>query len=171
MNIRCVKPEDLLNLQHCNLLCLPQTYQMKHLFYYALSWPQLNYLAEDDKGQIVGYILAKMEQKNDEFHHGHVISLGIKGSFRRLGLAQKLMEQVESIMVECFYAKYVTLHVKQSNRAALKLYINTLKFVISEVKDNYYSNGEHAYVMKRDLLDLHKSHKDNDIHIDETVRF
>lgn len=28
--------------------------------YHALSWPQLSYVAEDDNGKIVGYVLAKM---------------------------------------------------------------------------------------------------------------
>lgn len=48
--------------------------------------------------------------------------------FRRLGLAQKLMDQTARAMVECFNAKYVSLHVRKSNRAALNLYTNTLKF-------------------------------------------
>lgn len=28
--------------------------------YHILTWPQLSYVAEDEKGRIVGYILAKM---------------------------------------------------------------------------------------------------------------
>ena len=55
-----LQPDDLLNMQHCNLLCLPENYQMKYYFYHALSWPQLSYVAEDEKGRIVGYVLAKM---------------------------------------------------------------------------------------------------------------
>ncbi len=47
-------------MQHCNLLCLPENYQMKYYFYHALSWPQLSYVGEDEKGRIVGYVLAKM---------------------------------------------------------------------------------------------------------------
>ncbi|VDP60534.1 unnamed protein product [Heligmosomoides polygyrus] len=53
MNIRCAKPEDLINTQHANLLCLPENYQMKYYFYHALSWPQLSYVAEDHKVSIV----------------------------------------------------------------------------------------------------------------------
>ncbi|XP_040322317.1 N-alpha-acetyltransferase 10-like [Herpailurus yagouaroundi] len=53
-------PEDLMNMQHCNLLCLPENYQMKYYFYHGLSWPQLSYIAEDENGKIVGYVLAKM---------------------------------------------------------------------------------------------------------------
>jgi hypothetical protein len=51
-----VQPDDLMNMQHCNLLCLPENYQMKYYFYHGLSWPQLSYVAEDEKGKIVGYI-------------------------------------------------------------------------------------------------------------------
>lgn len=47
---------------------------------------------------------------------------------RRLGLAQKLMDQASRAMIESFNAKYVSLHVRKSNRAALNLYTNTLKF-------------------------------------------
>ncbi|NXH51167.1 NAA10 acetyltransferase, partial [Rhabdornis inornatus] len=49
------QPEDLMNMQHCNLLCLPENYQMKYYFYHGLSWPQLSYIAEDENGKIVGY--------------------------------------------------------------------------------------------------------------------
>lgn len=52
----------------------------------------------------------------------------MKRSYRRLGIAQKLMEQASRAMVENFNAQYVSLHVRVSNRAALHLYQNTLKF-------------------------------------------
>jgi hypothetical protein len=33
---------------------------MKYYMYHGLSWPQLSYVAEDEKGKIVGYVLAKV---------------------------------------------------------------------------------------------------------------
>ena len=82
-------------MQHCNLLCLPENYQMKYYFYHALSWPQLSYVAEDERGRVVGYVLAKMyvlyfsmcfhpvpplslshrEEDPDDAPHGHITSL------------------------------------------------------------------------------------------------
>lgn len=159
MNIRCATPEDLMNMQHCNLLCLPENYQMKYYFYHGLSWPQLSYVAEDEKGKIVGYVLAKMEEEPDEAVHGHITSLAVKRSHRRLGLAQKLMEQASRAMVECFNAQYVSLHVRKSNRAALHLYNKTLGFSISEIEPKYYADGEDAYAMKRDLTGLRLEEK------------
>uniref|UniRef100_A0A8C2E7V6 N-terminal amino-acid N(alpha)-acetyltransferase NatA n=1 Tax=Cyprinus carpio TaxID=7962 RepID=A0A8C2E7V6_CYPCA len=154
MNIRNARPEDLMNMQHCNLLCLPENYQMKYYFYHGLSWPQLSYIAEDENGKIVGYVLAKMEEDPDDVPHGHITSLAVKRSHRRLGLAQKLMDQASRAMIENFNAKYVSLHVRKSNRAALHLYSNTLKFQISEVEPKYYADGEDAFAMKRNLTQM-----------------
>ncbi|NXV55129.1 NAA10 acetyltransferase, partial [Molothrus ater] len=78
----------------------------------------------------------------------------VKRSHRRLGLAQKLMDQASRAMIENFNAKYVSLHVRKSNRAALHLYSNTLNFQISEVEPKYYADGEDAYAMKRDLSQM-----------------
>ena len=67
INIRAATPADLQNMQHCNLLCLPENYQLKYYMYHGLSWPQLSYIAEDESGDLVGYVLAKMEdQENPE---------------------------------------------------------------------------------------------------------
>ncbi|XP_002717041.3 N-alpha-acetyltransferase 11 [Oryctolagus cuniculus] len=154
MNIRNARPDDLMNMQHCNLLCLPENYQMKYYFYHGLSWPQLSYIAEDEDGKIVGYVLAKMEEDPDDVPHGHITSLAVKRSHRRLGLAQKLMDQASRAMIESFSAKYVSLHVRKSNRAALHLYSDTLNFQVSEVEPKYYADGEDAYAMKRDLSQM-----------------
>ncbi|CAH6883203.1 N-alpha-acetyltransferase 11 [Phodopus roborovskii] len=154
MNIRNAQPHDLMNMQHCNLLCLPENYQMKYYFYHGLSWPQLSYIAEDEGGKMVGYVLAKMEEDPDDVPHGHITSLAVKRSHRRLGLAQKLMDQSSRAMIENFGAKYVSLHVRKSNRAALHLYSNTLNFQVSEVEPKYYADGEDAYAMKRDLSQM-----------------
>ncbi len=47
-------------MQTANLACLPENYAMKYYLYHLISWPQLSYLAEDEKGRVVGYVLAKM---------------------------------------------------------------------------------------------------------------
>merc|ERR1712137_543638 len=106
----------------------------------------------DNKGKIVGYVLAKMEEEAEDDPHGHITSLAVKRSHRRLGLAAKLMDQTAAAMVEAFNAKYVSLHVRKSNRAALNLYTQALKFQISEIEPKYYADGEDAYAMKRDLV-------------------
>lgn len=158
MNIRRATPDDLIDMQDCNLKCLPENYNMKYYFYHGLSWPQLSYVAEEN-GKIVGYVLAKLGEDSDEEPSGHITSLAVKRSHRRLGLAQKLMDQSARSMVECFNATFVSLHVRKSNRAAFSLYTKTLGFEISEIEPKYYADGEDAFAMKRDLVSFAKQEK------------
>jgi N-alpha-acetyltransferase 10/11 len=79
------------------------------------------------------------EDPSDGIQHGHITSLSVMRTYRRLGLAEKLMRLsriavqfvaniLERAMVENYDAKYVSLHVRKSNRAALSLYRDTLQF-------------------------------------------
>ena len=52
--IRTATIDDLLYMQQCNLMCLPENYQFKYYLYHLLSWPQLLQVAEDESGRIVG---------------------------------------------------------------------------------------------------------------------
>jgi len=150
--IRLCTVDDMLSMQHCNLLCLPENYQLKYYLYHNLTWPQLSYVAEDDGGKVVGYVLAKMDEDAEaDAPHGHITSLAVKRSHRRLGLAAKLMDQAASSMVEAFGAKFCSLHVRVSNRAALGLYRDVLKFEVYDTEKKYYADGEDAYAMRRAL--------------------
>ena len=52
------------------------------------------------------------------------------------------MDQSSKAMVEAFNAKYASLHVRKSNRAALHLYTDVLGFQICEIEPKYYADGE-----------------------------
>ena len=150
--IRPARAADLSAMQACNLLCLPENYQMKYYFYHLLSWPQVLYVA-DDGGKVVGYVLAKMEEDTapGEEPHGHITSLAVLREYRKLGLATMLMTTVEKIMLSCYDCRYISLHVRVSNKAALTLYRDTLKFETHELEPKYYADQEDAYDMRKYL--------------------
>ena len=158
MIIRKATHSDLISMQECNLLCLPENYQMKYYFYHLLTWPQLSYVALHNN-KIVGYVLAKMDEdaKSSEDQHGHITSLAVRRNYRRLGLAKKLMDQSTAAMVDNFNASFCSLHVRVSNRAALNLYKHTLKFDQDSTEKGYYADGEDAFHMKKDLTELKKT--------------
>ncbi|KAJ7283994.1 acyl-CoA N-acyltransferase, partial [Mycena rebaudengoi] len=153
MNVRPIRVDDLPGMQACNLQNLPENYTMKYYLYHAMTWPSLSYVAEDHKGRIVGYILAKMDEEGEsEEPHGHVTSISILRSYRRLGLAKKLMVQSRAYAMATIYrASYVSLHVRKSNRAALGLYRDTLGFTVQDIEKKYYADGEDAYAMRLSL--------------------
>jgi ribosomal protein S18 acetylase RimI-like enzyme len=65
---------------------------------------------------------------DEDEQHGHITSLAVLSSHRKLGLATKLMKAAERAMLENYDAAFVSLHVRVSNRAALHLYTHTLGF-------------------------------------------
>lgn len=149
------------SIQQCNLTNLPENYFLKYYLYHALTWPQLSFVAivRSNKPtpypKVVGYVLAKMEEDPaDGVQHGHITSLSVMRTHRRLGIAEKLMRNSQRAMAECWNADYVSLHVRVSNQAALHLYKDTLGFTVEKVEAKYYADGEDAYAMKMDLRNM-----------------
>lgn len=72
-------------------------------------WPEISFLAEDSSGRVVGYVLSSMwvkpnvfvtgsiiryREPDEEFpwlQVGHINSLSVLRTYRRLGLAKRLM--------------------------------------------------------------------------------
>lgn len=77
------------------------------------------------------------------------------------------MMRTERAMVETFGAQYVSLHVRMSNIAALRLYRDTLGFEVEKVEAKYYADGEDAYSMKMNLIPMLKQLEAEDTNMDE----
>lgn len=178
ITIRQARIDDIQAMQNANLHNLPENYQLKYYMYHILSWPQASFVAttdddidelndeepyKDPKGdtsyirkgeKIVGYVLGKMEDDpdaEDKTPHGHITSLSVMRTYRRMGIAEKLMRQSLYAMCESFKAQYVSLHVRKSNRAALHLYRDSLQFENTSIEKSYYQDGEDAYAMRKEL--------------------
>lgn len=116
------------------------------------------------------------EEPADGIPHGHVTSISVMRSHRRLGLAKKLMEQsreyreemileeglkltvissyfsTETAMRDVYGGKFVSLHVRCTNRTAINLYRDTLGFTVHETEKGYCEYGRHAFVNRLPFL-------------------
>lgn len=174
VTIRRATVNDLQSMQNANLHNLPENYSMKYYLYHLLSWPEASFVAvsinDEEKSnkserkhsvqytevgeKIVGYVLGKMadeDTEEDKTPHGHITSLSVMRSYRKTGIAEKLMRQCLYALCETFQAQYVSLHVRESNAGALHLYRDTLAFEVLSVEKSYYQDGEDAYFMKKIL--------------------
>ncbi|ORC86189.1 putative N-acetyltransferase complex ARD1 subunit [Trypanosoma theileri] len=150
MQIRRATMDDMYQMQHCNLRCLPENYNLRYYLYHILSWPQLLYVQEDYNRNVVGYVLAKMEdEERPDKIHGHITSIAVLRSHRRLGIASRVMRASMKEMEEEYDANYCSLHVRMTNDAALHLYQDTLGFRCANVEEKYYVDNEDAYHMKK----------------------
>ena len=68
--------------------------------------------------------------------------------YRKLGIATKLMRACHHAMKTVYKARYVSLHVRVTNRAAFTLYKDVLGYEISSIAHEYYADKEDAYDMK-----------------------
>jgi len=173
VSIRRATVEDLLKMQQTNLLCLPENYQFKYYIYHYLSWPSLLHVAEDHNGKIVGYVLAKLEDedvKQGEIQ-GHITSISVLRTYRRLGVANKLMIHAINMMQEYYDADYVSLHVRVSNRPALHLYHNNLGFDVRGVEKEYYADKEDAYKMRKYFKKDKKPKDEVTIEIKDEIKY
>ncbi|KAL4064729.1 acyl-CoA N-acyltransferase [Scleroderma yunnanense] len=149
-NIRRMEPKDLIDVQRCNQYNLPENYPMVFWTYSVITWPEASFLAEDLGGKIVGYVLASVEQaeENDHLWVGHINSLAVLRPYRRLGLAKRLMTLSKESMMDTYPLQYIQLHVRISNRAALSLYRDALGYTVHSVDYRYYADGEDAFSMR-----------------------
>ena len=173
VTIRRASADDLLKMQETNLLCLPENYQFKYYIYHYLSWPSLLHVAQDNNKKIVGYVLAKLEDeevKSGEVQ-GQITSISVLRTYRRLGVARKLMEHAINMLQEYFEADFVSLHVRVSNRPALILYHEKLGFEIRGIEKNYYNDAEDAYKMRKYFKQEKKDKNEITIEIKDEIKY
>ncbi len=81
------------------------------------------------------------------FEELHIANIAVHPDYRRMGLGRMLMEY---ILEKFGNAEFAFLEVRQSNKAAIKLY-QSLGFKILNIRRQYYNDGEDALVMVKDL--------------------
>jgi ribosomal protein S18 acetylase RimI-like enzyme len=141
---------DVMEMQHCNLRCLPENYNLRYYHYHKCSWPQLLYVCEDINGVICGYVLSKMDdEEDDKKKHGHITSLAVLRTHRKLGAANKVMLAAQRDMKQIYGAHFCSLHVRRTNGAARHLYQESLGYRTHEVDEKYYVDDEDAFHMKK----------------------
>ncbi|MCS7140137.1 MAG: ribosomal protein S18-alanine N-acetyltransferase [Candidatus Nezhaarchaeota archaeon] len=149
--IRRFREEDLPSVIYINRTCLPENYAPDFFLYHFHEFPE-GFLVAEMKGEIVGYIMSRIDRGFSYYFHGmtvnakgHIISLAVLPHARRKGIAKKLLrEAIEAISSK--EVEEVYLEVRVSNIPAVNLY-KKLGFKIVKRVPGYYADGEDAYVM------------------------
>ncbi|OTB11675.1 hypothetical protein K445DRAFT_370114 [Daldinia sp. EC12] len=164
-SFRRFRPDDLDKFSKCNLDPLTETYDLSFYLQYFAKWPSLFQVAEDPSGNIIGYIMGKLESSPDYFQyskhylpwHAHITALTVAPEARRLGIGKILTENLE-VAAEAGDAWFVDLFVRKSNTRAINFYESMGYSVYRVVKDYYGDNvndptahGEDAYDMRKPM--------------------
>ena len=152
--IRKFKPDDLQNVMQINRVCLPENYTDMFFMDLYERFPETFVVAEQD-GEIVGYIMSRVEVGLNNFRlgglirKGHVVSIAVMPQARCKGVAFSLIASAMDGM-RGYKAKQIYLEVRVTNEPGIKLY-KKLGLEVTRTISGYYSDGEDAYVMTKNL--------------------
>jgi len=137
-----------------NIECLPEHYPLDFWLEHLEKWGKAFYVAEV-AGRVVGYVMSRVEEgvgyiKPLKRTLGHIVSVAVRERYRRMRLAYMMMVAVHQALKENYGAEEAFLEVRVSNNPAIKLY-EKLGYKIVRRIDNYYLDGEDAFVMAREL--------------------
>jgi ribosomal-protein-alanine N-acetyltransferase len=113
------------------------------------------FIVAEENGEIVGYIMCRIEIGLSNFgfggfiKKGHIVSIAVMPQHRGKGIGQALVTKAMDGM-RLYNAKQCFLEVRVTNTTAISLY-KKLGFKITRTIHGYYSDGEDAYVMSREL--------------------
>lgn len=139
---------------HINRVCLPENYGDYFFMDLYNRFPETFIVAEVN-GEIVGYVMCRIELGLSNFgfsgfiKKGHIVSIAVMPENRRKGIGQALVAKAMEGM-RFYNAKQCFLEVRVSNTPAINLY-KKMGFKVVRTISGYYSDGEDAYVMSREL--------------------
>ena len=144
--IHSLTEKQLKEVMQLNLRCFKKGENYTtHTFSYLLNESTtLSYRIVTPNEQIVAFIFVMTNQGT-----GHITTIGVAPEHRRRGLAKKLLAHVD----EALRKREITstsLEVRVSNIIAQSLY-RDLGYTIVQRLNNYYNNGEDAFLMIKSL--------------------
>ena len=154
--IREFREEDLQSVIKINLECLPEHYPSYFYIEIHRNYPKAFLVAENERGEIVGYVMCRVERNFASLFFGrgekkgHVISIAVLPEYRRRGIGRGLMIKAINALKNYYNCDSCYLEVRVSNTAAINLY-KKLGFEIVRRIIGYYRDGEDAYLMERKL--------------------
>ncbi|KAI5306177.1 N-alpha-acetyltransferase mak3 [Ascosphaera pollenicola] len=122
---------------------LSEPYSLYVYRYFLHEWGDLCYLTLNDRNEIIGVIVSKLEPHSGGPLRGYIAMLAVEEEYRGHGIATKLVCMAIDAMAERD-ADEIVLETEVSNKAAMRLY-ERLGFLRSKKLHRYYLNGNSAY--------------------------
>eukprot|EP01134_Creolimax_fragrantissima_P004832 CFRG4832T1 len=146
--------DDMFRFNTVNLDPLTETYNLGFYLQYLAVWPNYFSACESSTGELMGYVMGKAEGEGEEWH-GHVTCLTVTPTYRRLGLANQMMNLLERVSENIYDGYFVDLFVRKSNEVAIDMY-KKLGYTVYRRVLGYYSASidsgeEDAYDMRKAL--------------------
>ena len=145
--IRRAKQADIPEIMAIERECFVEPWE-EEVFVQTLELTPFFFFVAIADGKIRGFVVGCMENSGSALY-GHISNLGVAGEYRGKGLGSLLVARLEQqIVLEG--AEGALLEVRVSNTGAQDFY-RKLGYREAFLLSGYYSNGEDALVMMKDI--------------------
>ena len=146
-SIRRARPADIPEIMAIERECFIEPWE-EEVFVQTMEWTPFYFFVVIEDGKIRGFVVGCLENAASAVY-GHVSNLGVTAAFRGRGLGSLLVHRLErQFVIEG--AEGALLEVRVSNADA-QVFYRRLGYREAFLLSGYYSNGEDALVMMRDL--------------------
>ncbi len=101
------------------------------------------FLVAQENNRVVGYIIFWIKFEDE----GHIISIAVDKSYRRMEVGSKLVETSLNIFKK-FNVRRIKLEVRVGNKRARKFY-SKMGFKEEKIVEDYYDDNEDAVIMSQ----------------------
>ncbi len=141
VSVRPFEKEDLEAVSRIEQACFDDPYPEYFFLQLAEANPE-TFLVAFTESILAGY--AVIDRWAD---HYHLVSIAVQPEHRRKGVAQLLLNQLESLLPR---ERAIRLEVRKNNKPAIQFYTkNGYKLV--GLEEHYYRDGEDALVMEKNI--------------------
>jgi ribosomal-protein-alanine N-acetyltransferase len=121
-----------------------EAFTKQQIAYLLTDYSSIGLVAKED-GDIIGFVIGRI-YAGKKLLVGHILTIDVSPTHRHIGIAQKLLEEIEKIfrnkgVKECH------LEAREDNIAALRLY-EKLGYKRIGKLENYYGNAHGIYLRK-----------------------
>ncbi|MEM2924283.1 MAG: ribosomal protein S18-alanine N-acetyltransferase [Methanocellales archaeon] len=103
------------------------------------------FLVSMDGDELIGFVVG-MQVDSDR---GRILSIAVSKNYRNRGIGSALMNEILKRFKKA-NLKFACLEVRVSNKAA-QLFYEKLGFKKIGIIENYYEDGENAYLMEKEI--------------------
>ncbi|WFD02998.1 N-terminal methionine N(alpha)-acetyltransferase NatB [Malassezia obtusa] len=147
--VRPFEASDLFRFNNVNMDHWTETYSNGFYLNYLAQWPDMMLTATAaHSGRMMGYVLGKTEGRAPKrlsaeppTLHGHVTAVTVAPEYRRLRVAEMLMDFFELVSERVYDAFFVDLFVRPSNAKAIGMYEKRGYSIYRRVHEYYRGGG------------------------------
>ncbi len=140
IKVRKIRYDEIPRIIKIAYETLTENYSVEIFYSIYNSWPD-GFIVAEYRGEVVGFIASSKQS----LYEARILMFSVVNELQNKGIGTILLKKFEEIC-RLMGIRTIRLEVRISNKNAILFYEKN-GFIIINMINNYYSNGESAYIM------------------------